>query len=61
MACPGRFYAVAVMKVVLGQVILNYNCELAEPEASRWMVWRSTMLPKASTAVIFTPVSEATQ
>ncbi|KAI7779164.1 hypothetical protein LA080_001236 [Diaporthe eres] len=61
MACPGRFYAVAVMKVVLGQVILNYNCELAEPEASRWMVWRSTMLPKASTAVIFTPVDEATQ
>lgn len=49
------------MKVVLGQVILNYNCELAEPESSRWMVWRSTMLPKASTAVIFTPVDETTQ
>ncbi|KAH8766056.1 cytochrome P450, partial [Diaporthe sp. PMI_573] len=56
MACPGRFYAVAVMKVVLGQVILNYNCELAEPESPRWLIWRSTMLPKASTAVVFTPL-----
>lgn len=44
------------MKVVLGQVILNYECELAEPEAPRWSIWRSNMLPKAGTEVIFTPV-----
>ncbi|KAG8158165.1 hypothetical protein KVR01_011926 [Diaporthe batatas] len=58
MACPGRFYAAAVMKAVLGQVILNYNCELAEPGSPRWFIWRANRLPKATTAVIFTPVEE---
>ncbi|EUC33179.1 hypothetical protein COCCADRAFT_96747 [Bipolaris zeicola 26-R-13] len=56
MACPGRFYASAVMKVILGQVILNYDCELLEPNAKRLFTWRSTILPKPSAKVIFTPL-----
>jgi hypothetical protein len=52
---PGRYYAAAVMKVILGQIIMNYDCELANPEAPRWWTWRSSMLPKENTIVIFTP------
>ncbi|KAF2832236.1 cytochrome P450 [Ophiobolus disseminans] len=57
MACPGRYYAAAVMKVILGQILLNYDCELVDPEAKRWWTWRSSMLPKEGTMVIFTPVA----
>ncbi|KAF2031754.1 cytochrome P450 [Setomelanomma holmii] len=56
MACPGRYYASAVMKVILGQIIMNYDCELVNPDAPRWWTWRSSMLPKEKTMVIFTPV-----
>ncbi|KAI2470639.1 cytochrome P450 [Annulohypoxylon bovei var. microspora] len=52
MACPGRFYAAAVMKVIVSQMLLNYDCELVEKDSSRWFTWRSSMLPKPSTAVI---------
>ncbi|KAI0200207.1 cytochrome P450 [Astrocystis sublimbata] len=55
MACPGRYYAVAVMKVIIGQIIMNYDCELVNPEAPRWFTWRSSMLPKKDTTVVFTP------
>ncbi|KAI1282914.1 cytochrome P450 [Xylaria sp. FL0933] len=56
MACPGRYYAVAVMKVVLGQIIMNYDLDLVDKKAPRWFTWRSTMLPKSSTKVVFTPL-----
>ncbi|KAI4951283.1 hypothetical protein J4E91_003992 [Alternaria rosae] len=59
MACPGRFYASAVMKVILGQVILNYDCELVNPTSKRLFTWRSTILPKPSAKVVFTPIREA--
>ncbi|KAK6212824.1 hypothetical protein LQW54_004913 [Pestalotiopsis sp. IQ-011] len=61
MACPGRFYATAIMKMITGQIVLNYDCELQEPEAPRWFTWRSSMLPKASTMVAFKPVQEGTK
>ena len=53
---PGRYYAAAVMKVILGQIIMNYDCELADPKAPRLWTWRSTILPKAKTLAIFTPL-----
>ncbi|KAI0023353.1 hypothetical protein F4780DRAFT_77300 [Xylariomycetidae sp. FL0641] len=56
MACPGRYYAVAVMKVIMGQIILNYDCDLVDRTSSRLVTWRSTMLPKPSTKVVFTPL-----
>ncbi|CAH0025296.1 unnamed protein product, partial [Clonostachys rhizophaga] len=55
MACPGRYYAAAAMKVILGKVIMNYDCELLRPDEPRWLRWRSTTLPKQSTKAIFTP------
>ncbi|PQE05922.1 cytochrome p450 protein [Rutstroemia sp. NJR-2017a BVV2] len=53
MACPGRWYAVAVLKVITGQIIMNYDCKLVDTNAKRWMTWRSTMVPKSSTMVVF--------
>ena len=46
------------MKIILGQVILNYDCQFADPKAPRLWTWRSTILPRASAKVIFTPVGE---
>lgn len=54
---PGRFYAACLMKVIIGQLIMNYDFELVEPDAPRWFTWRSTTLPKEGTMVIFTPRS----
>ncbi|RYC65201.1 hypothetical protein CHU98_g963 [Xylaria longipes] len=56
MACPGRYYAAAVMKVIMSQIIMNYDCHLVNPSASRWFTWRSTMLPKKDTIVVFTEI-----
>ncbi|KAI0502862.1 cytochrome P450 [Xylaria bambusicola] len=55
MTCPGRFYAVAVMKVILGEIILNYDCDLPDKETRRYLSWRSTILPKRKTTVVFIP------
>ncbi|KAI9037576.1 putative cytochrome P450 [Aspergillus affinis] len=55
MACPGRFYAAAVMKVVLSQIILGYNCSLVDPAAPRFHIWRSNMVPRKATKVVFEP------
>ncbi|KAI1778213.1 cytochrome P450 [Hypoxylon cercidicola] len=56
MACPGRYYATAVMKVILGQIIMNYDIELVNRDAPRWFTWRSSMLPSAKTMVFFSPL-----
>lgn len=50
---PGRYYAAAVMKVILAQIIMNYDFDLVQPEAPRWMSWRSTTLPRHATLVAF--------
>ncbi|KAL2786711.1 cytochrome P450 [Aspergillus keveii] len=55
MICPGRYYAAAVMKVVLTQIIRDYDCSLVDPGARRWFTWRSTTLPRPSTKVVFRP------
>lgn len=57
MACPGRYYAAAVMKVVMGQIIMNYDCNLADQSSPRYFAWRSTILPKQDTIIEFTPIS----
>ncbi|MCJ1356768.1 MAG: hypothetical protein MMC33_006764 [Icmadophila ericetorum] len=55
MACPGRYYASAFMKVVVAQIIINYDLALVEPDAPRWVTWRAARLPKAATMVTFIP------
>jgi hypothetical protein len=52
---PGRFYASAFIKVVVAQLLLNYNFALVEPEASRWISWRVARIPKPWTKLTFTP------
>ncbi|CAG9957157.1 unnamed protein product [Clonostachys rosea f. rosea IK726] len=56
MACPGRFYAAAIMKVITGQVILKYDTELIPGKGNRFFAWRSAILPKSSIRVAFKPV-----
>ncbi|KAL4925063.1 cytochrome P450 [Aspergillus undulatus] len=58
MVCPGRYYAAAVMKLVLAQIILNYDCRLVDPGAPRWFTWRSTMLPNPKTKVVFSSIGK---
>ncbi|PLB46222.1 cytochrome P450, partial [Aspergillus steynii IBT 23096] len=55
MTCPGRFYAAAVMKAILAQIILGYKCRLVDPTAPRSFAWRSTTVPRKSTRVAFEP------
>ncbi|KAI0409850.1 cytochrome P450 [Xylaria palmicola] len=57
MACPGRYYAACVMKIIIAQIIMNYDCRLADPNARRMWTWRSTMLPIQQTKMVFTKLS----
>jgi hypothetical protein len=47
------------MKVILGHIIMNFDCKLAEDASPRYMTWRTTMIPKHATKVYFTPVESA--
>ncbi|KAI1760843.1 cytochrome P450 [Hypoxylon sp. FL1150] len=55
MACPGRYYASAFMKVVVAQLIMNYDIELVKPDAARWISWRVAKIPRPWTKLAFTP------
>ncbi|KAG6357424.1 hypothetical protein INS49_013301 [Diaporthe citri] len=58
MACPGRYYASAFMKVVVAQLLLNYDFALVEPEAPRLISWRVARIPRPWTKLTFTPLKE---
>ena len=45
---PGRFYATAVLKLVVATMLLNYNCELPPIRGERSFQWRSSVIPKRS-------------
>ncbi|KAL7939325.1 cytochrome P450 [Trichoderma chlorosporum] len=51
-ACPGRFYATAVMKTLLALFITRYDMQLEDPKAARSFAWRTFIYPYASTKVI---------
>ncbi|KAH7311269.1 cytochrome P450 [Stachybotrys elegans] len=55
MACPGRFYAAAFMKVVISQLILKYDFDLVQPGAPRWISWRVARIPRPWTKMAFRP------
>ncbi|KAF2014263.1 cytochrome P450 [Aaosphaeria arxii CBS 175.79] len=44
-ACPGRFYAAFILKIVLTEIITNYDVRLRNPNERRTFSWRSSMLP----------------
>ncbi|RWA06383.1 hypothetical protein EKO27_g8727 [Xylaria grammica] len=54
MACPGRYYASAFMKVVIAQLLMNYDFELVKPSHARWISWRVAKIPRPRTKVVFT-------
>jgi cytochrome P450 len=56
MACPGRFYATAVMKSVMAAFIRNYEIELANPASMRHMSWRSFIYPLPTTKITVQPL-----
>ncbi|UKZ75705.1 hypothetical protein TrVFT333_003397 [Trichoderma virens FT-333] len=56
-ACPGRFYATAVMKTLLALFITKYDMQLENPKAARYFAWRTFIYPYASTKVVLRPRS----
>ncbi|KAH8880897.1 cytochrome P450 [Thozetella sp. PMI_491] len=56
MSCPGRYYAAATMKVIVGQIIMNYSLKLSSQVAPRSWTWRSALVPKRDITVDLTPL-----
>ncbi|KAI0096705.1 cytochrome P450 [Nemania sp. FL0031] len=54
-ACIGRWYASAIIKVMLGLFITKWNIELVDPSASRYFSWRTFIYPYVGTKVILKP------
>ncbi|GAB1318482.1 Cytochrome P450 monooxygenase AtmP [Madurella fahalii] len=54
-ACPGRYYASAAMKTMLGLFITKYDMQLSDPKASRYFAWRTFIYPFPSTTVLLHP------
>ncbi|RAK94386.1 cytochrome P450 [Aspergillus costaricaensis CBS 115574] len=52
-ACPGRFYATTVLKLMMGCILQGWECRLADPQALRWRTWRSSVVPRTGTVVVF--------
>ncbi|KAK4063192.1 hypothetical protein Trihar35433_8987 [Trichoderma harzianum] len=52
-ACPGRFYASLVTKLILIRILEDWECKILEPEAPRSMTWRSSIVPRSSTIIMF--------
>ncbi|KAH7325055.1 cytochrome P450 [Stachybotrys elegans] len=50
-ACPGRFYAALVGKLFMIRILDRYDCRMRDPAASRFRVWRSSMVPRNDTIV----------
>ncbi|KAL3953919.1 hypothetical protein ACCO45_011875 [Purpureocillium lilacinum] len=52
-ACPGRFYANLVTKLILIRILDVWECKMRDPAAPRSRVWRSSMVPRGDTIVMF--------
>lgn len=52
---PGRFYAVAVLKMMVGHVVDMYDIEVTEPDGAKTFSWRSAIIPRSSAKVSFRP------
>ncbi|KAL6820465.1 cytochrome P450 [Trichoderma sp. SZMC 28015] len=52
-ACPGRFYASLVTKLILIRILEDWECKILEPEAPKSMTWRSSIVPRSSTIIMF--------
>jgi cytochrome P450 len=54
-ACPGRFYASNVMKVILVHLLSNYEMELGPFSSFRHFAWRTYLLPNEHARIVFKP------
>ncbi|KAI1087868.1 cytochrome P450 [Rostrohypoxylon terebratum] len=52
-ACPGRFYASLVLKLIVTQIITEWDCIMPDASAPRTMIWRSSVVPLKRTVVKF--------
>ncbi|KAI9875331.1 MAG: hypothetical protein M1830_008602 [Pleopsidium flavum] len=51
-ACPGRFYASCIMKMVLTHILTKYDFKLVDDRAPRTWSWRSYVIPKYTAKVM---------
>ncbi|KAI1379887.1 putative cytochrome P450 [Hypoxylon crocopeplum] len=52
LACPGRFHASLVIKMIVSELLLKYDLKLEEPRArTRWS-WETFTMPYESTRII---------
>ncbi|KAL4919574.1 cytochrome P450 [Aspergillus aurantiobrunneus] len=54
-ACPGRFYASLLLKLVLEQILRRYELRMPEgkPGEKRCFYWRSAIVPRAGAVLLF--------
>ncbi|KAM5431530.1 hypothetical protein McanCB21832_005529 [Microsporum canis] len=50
--CPGRFYATAVLKLMLAKMLIHYDCEILGFRGSNCFQWRSAVIPKSTISLL---------
>ncbi|KAM5476753.1 hypothetical protein MauCBS54593_000023 [Microsporum audouinii] len=50
--CPGRFYATAVLKLMLAKMLIHYDCEVLGFRGSNCFQWRSAVIPKSTISLL---------
>ncbi|GFF33517.1 ent-kaurene oxidase [Aspergillus udagawae] len=58
-ACPGRFYAATILKLIMVCILEGWECRLEDPGSQRWRTWRSSIVPREGTVVLFKRKEEA--
>ncbi|KAF7183663.1 hypothetical protein CNMCM7691_004013 [Aspergillus felis] len=58
-ACPGRFYAATILKLIMVCILEKWECRLEDPGIQRWRTWRSSIVPREGTVVLFKRKGEA--
>lgn len=52
---PGRFYASAVLRLLLCHVLAKFDVQLLDKRATRTMTWRSAIVPCSNTTIVVRP------
>ncbi|KJZ69548.1 hypothetical protein HIM_11061 [Hirsutella minnesotensis 3608] len=52
-ACPGRFYASLVLKLMMSQILCEWECSMPDTTSPRSLSWRSSVVPREGTQVMF--------
>ena len=53
LSSPGRFYASLIMKMMLVQILLEWECRLTVGYFPRRIIWRSSVVPSEGTVAMF--------